>query len=378
MNIKRSIIHFLNLVIPKKKDMLMLRSSFKYPDNIQAVLDYLLTSKIGEKYKIVCVGSGFDGYRSDNIIIVKDRTIKALFYFFVSKIVIWDVGVFYSSAAIKKQISVNLWHGTSLKKIGFYEGKEHPYRTSTYAIAYSSLFAEKISYAFGIPLDDVIISGEPRNDYLFNPVSDNVLLSLGIPVNDTCKYIIWMPTFRQSKNHNVNNGKKYELGFPFLTKNYLNTLNQCAHDANVVMILKWHGSQILPLEEMGMYTNLVFLTTEMIAEIDIPFYRIVARCDALITDYSSIYVNYMVLDRPICFAYDDMEEYINDRGFMFDDVESIMPGFKAHSLEDIYLFVDRIANGVDDYIDVRKKISVELNKYSDNKNSERLVKQLGL
>lgn len=373
----RKSIHLANVVIPKNNKIIYLRSSFMYPDNIQAVLDYMLTQELNTKYKIICVGNGFDGYNNPNLIKIRDKTSKALWYFFRSKFVIYDIGIFYSIPAIKKQITINLWHGTSLKRIGFYESHDKPYRTSTYAISYSTLFAKKISKAFGIPIDNVLITGEPRNDYLFSPADNDALAESGIPVSDSVKYVIWMPTFRQSKNHDVNNGKKYEFGFPFINSENISKLNECAKKNNLILILKWHGSQILP-EKVGSFSNLVFLTTENVAKNNIPFYSIVSRCSALITDYSSIYVNYAVLNRPMCFAYDDIDEYIKDRGFMFKEVEKIMPGFKAHNFSDLISFLESVASGNDDYVYERERMRLVLNQYNDNNNSKRLVDFLNL
>ena len=48
--------------------------------------------------------------------------------------------------------------------------------------------------------------------------------------------------------------------------------------------------------------------------------------DALITDYSSVYFDYLLLDKPIGFTVDDMELYIKDRGFIFNNPEEYMPG----------------------------------------------------
>ena len=369
----------MNIIIPKNKRFICFRSAFQYPDNIQAVLDALIKSGKDKKYKLICIGNGFDNYHQNNIVKVKDKTVKAMLYFFISKYVVWDVGIFYSVPAIKSQISLNLWHGTSLKKIGFYEEEEKPYRTSTYAIAYSPLFAEKISHAFDIPLHDVLVTGEPRNDYFAVQAADEILLKCNIPVGKDYRYVIWMPTFRQSKNHNVNNGKKYEFGIPLLNSDNIDSLDKCAAANKVIIILKWHGSQILPKQlNRDKYSNLVFLTNDQLVACGIPFYSLVSRCHALITDYSSIYVNYMVLDRPICFAYDDFEEYVKDRGFMFDNIDEIMPGFKARSFDDILRFVEDTAKGEDRFKKIRHAKASLLNTYVDFNNGKRVIDALKL
>ena len=46
----------------------------------------------------------------------------------------------------------------------------------------------------------------------------------------------------------------------------------------------------------------------------------------LITDYSSVYVDYLLLDRPIVFSCPDLEKYKKDRGFVVEDPSLLMPG----------------------------------------------------
>ena len=86
----------------------------------------------------------------------------------------------------------------------------------------------------------------------------------------------------------------------------------------------------------------------------------------------------MILGRPVCYAYDDLQEYIKDRGFMFEDVTSVMPGFHAKSMQDIYDFICDTAQGKDNYKTVRQEFACKLNKYQDGHNAERLLDKLNL
>ena len=54
-------------------------------------------------------------------------------------------------------------------------------------------------------------------------------------------------------------------------------------------------------------------------------YTLLRNADGLITDYSSVYFDYMLLDRPIAFAIDDIKEYGDKRGFIFETPEDYMP-----------------------------------------------------
>ena len=71
--------------------------------------------------------------------------------------------------------------------------------------------------------------------------------------------------------------------------------------------------------------------------------QILNKADALISDYSSVAVDYLLLDRPIGFAVDDLDRYSKARGFIFDDVEEWLPGAILKNEEDIVEFIKDVA-----------------------------------
>lgn len=62
--------------------------------------------------------------------------------------------------------------------------------------------------------------------------------------------------------------------------------------------------------------------------------------DFLITDYSSIYIDYLLLDRPIGFIPYDYDEYNNDRGFLFE-YSGVTPGMRISTYKDLINFFSR-------------------------------------
>lgn len=93
--------------------------------------------------------------------------------------------------------------------------------------------------------------------------------------------------------------------------------------------------------------------------------------DVLITDYSSVYFDYQLLDRPIGFAIDDVEEYRRNRGFVFDNILDYMPGEKIYSFDELKTFFDHLHKGQDDYSEKRKKVNDLVNHWQDAGNCER-------
>ena len=56
-------------------------------------------------------------------------------------------------------------------------------------------------------------------------------------------------------------------------------------------------------------SNLVFINDAFLSDNGIINYELLGVADALLTDYSSVYYDYLLLDRPIGLCWDDYEEY---------------------------------------------------------------------
>ena len=99
-------------------------------------------------------------------------------------------------------------------------------------------------------------------------------------------------------------------------------------------------------------------------------YELLGMADKLITDYSSVYIDYLILDKPIGFFIPDLKKYSNDRGFYENNLNESLPGPILEQDNDL---IDFIINNEDNYSQKRKIINDKYNKYKDNKNSERIL-----
>lgn len=82
-------------------------------------------------------------------------------------------------------------------------------------------------------------------------------------------------------------------------------------------------------------------------------YHIMDAFDGLITDYSSIYVNYLLLNKPIIFSCPDIEKYKEDRGFIVDDPTLLMPGAIVKTQAQLLKNLSLIIENHDTYKDKR-------------------------
>ena len=107
-------------------------------------------------------------------------------------------------------------------------------------------------------------------------------------------------------------------------------------------------------------------------------YALLGQADGLITDYSSVYFDYLLLNRPIGFTVDDMEEYMKNRGFVVDDPRPLMPGQFLNTPEDFCGFLSDLLEGRDPYGEERLRVKELTNKYDDGKDALRALAIAGI
>ena len=177
----------LNKIIPKKRNRIVLYSNWGFRDNLRTLYHYLVDSGYQETYEIVCASNDF--YHLEKEKNVKYVSIyQGFFYFLTSKYFFYSFGK-YPVKPASKQMVVNLWHGMPLKKIGNLEvGMEKiDYNFFTKLVSSSDLFTPIMKAAFNAKDEQMLLVGNIRNDELFKEKEE--------------KKIIWMPTYRNSKNY---------------------------------------------------------------------------------------------------------------------------------------------------------------------------------
>ena len=95
-------------------------------------------------------------------------------------------------------------------------------------------------------------------------------------------------------------------------------------------------------------------------------YKFVALTDALLSDYSSIAIDYLIVDRPIAYTLDDFEEYRKTRGFLVEDPRVYMPGYHLYVFDDLKRFILDLFEGKDLYKEQREQMGDQLIVKSDN------------
>lgn len=168
-----------------------------------------------------------------------------------------------------------------------------------------------------------------------------------------------MPTFRESNHKDISEDYiKTETHLPIVyTREQLIHLSQYLVRMQTVLILKIHPLQLdLPVFCEN-YDNILFLKDEQLHQLNVQLYQFIKLTDALITDYSSISADYMLLDKPMIFTVDDYEEYKKSRGgFIPNNAIDYWAGSHVNSLKEFYDALERIITNFDDYKEERKRL----------------------
>lgn len=286
-------------------------------------------------------------------------SLKGLYYCLISKVYVFsaytsDINFFTSRRALK----VNLWHGIPLKKIEFDITTKPLVDRFTNAsslrkiitpeaqikpdlVLSPSRFVADYSFrsAFRVKDENIIVAEYPRVSYLKN----------SMPLDEYSHYkkiFLYVPTWRDDSRDFIK-----ESGINF------DKLNEVMKANDSIFIFKFHSATKIDID-LSFFTNLVFVGNK------VDPIRLMKTADCLITDYSSIYFDYLYLDRPIIHFCFDIESYLKNRE-MYLDYDSSLAGYKAINFDSLLLEIINVINGGDLYSKIRMSI---FNKFIQSSN----------
>lgn len=381
------IINPINYLLPTK-NLIILESNSDFTDNSKALFNSMIKYGINKTHEIIWLVEDIERFKDIKIENVKfinimNNTIlnKIIFTIKISTLFAQCKYSFFThrnyarTSPKKNQVFFNLTHGTPLKNsTGMHKGL----RNSTYVLSTSEFAARLRTATYGGGETKVKILGFPRNDFLFE--DKDVLLKLGVDSTNYNKYIIWLPTFRRHKNVDRNDTlTNNHNDIPIINDyNEWHELEEFLTKKNMMLIIKPHPAQDMEYFKGKSSESIKLITNQDLLKNDIELYNLIGKSDALITDYSSVYMDYLLLNKAIGFTIDDMFQYGENLGFMLDEPLKYMPGFKIKSFSDLLGFIENVCDEKDDYQDERYKINEIFNDYKDNNSSFRVLKLLKL
>ena len=213
----------------------------------------------------------------------------------------------------------NTWHGAPIKKMGADLSQndkpvKHKAQWGVDVMTAQSTYESAVfSQAFQLDKEKFFVCGLPRNDDLVNVTTETqraMKKKIGVPLDK--KVILYAPTYREyERDRNFNCVLDPSIHFE-------NWKKELGDEYVVLLRAHYEVAKVLNIETDDQF---VF---------DVSAYPVLndlmIASDLLISDYSSIYFDYSILDKPmICYAY-DYEEYAEKRGLYFEIRESLPGG----------------------------------------------------
>lgn len=268
-----------------------------------------------------------------------------------------SAGVWFTSAGLpaygtglhKKRLIINLWHGVPLKKIALLD----PNLKKAARIYFKKIFSENytcilttsheliplMARSFAVSEDKIKVWGQPRNDGLFQKNDCREILGQLFPdLPVYTKTVLYAPTFRDYGQVQL---------FPFKDFDQ-KQLEAFLDEKNMLLFIRTHvAEQGSAAPYLG--KRIRFLGNEQAEDVT----GILNIFDCLITDYSSIYIDYLLTDKPMIFLPYDRQQYLDGRGMNFD-YDDVTPGPKPETFND---FLDALSPKEDFWKSERTRVN---------------------
>ncbi|ADD08518.1 CDP-glycerol glycerophosphotransferase family protein [Candidatus Aciduliprofundum boonei] len=377
--IAKRLIKSLNNIIPKK-DIILFYSQYDYYDNPYYLYQKMRETKICEDFQCVWIVDTPDGFervvRDGGIAIFRKNTKDMLKYITKARYFVTSVtgGAWWKS---KNQIEILLDHGIPLqKKMGAYVDATimpETWKYFDYAVTTSHFTRVLHSSFYQINPFKIIITGMPRDDIIFE-IGEKYSLKLledALKVSiDTFEYkLFYLPTFRSFNNlYTKNQIMKIIKNDDFIKFLKIN---------DILFVFKPHRKDEVYfrdlLKKRGI-ENIKILSNDVLRKNNFTINEFFKAIDILISDYSSVWIEYLLLNRPIIYYIPDIEEYRKKRGFVVEPFELWTPGDKVKDIPPLINALEGAINDPKKWEKERLWLRDVMFTYKDNKARERIIK----
>ncbi|WEV43209.1 CDP-glycerol glycerophosphotransferase family protein [Lactobacillus sp. ESL0684] len=239
----------------------------------------------------------------------------------------------------KRQVNLQFWHGIPLKRMGLAayntQAKDNRrntrlwLKTTDVVCSSSDLYETLMSACIPISAPKYQQLGFPRWDALQQAAvaKQQILKDLFNQHDEQAELGIYVPTFREELADEqlieaIKNGN-----FLGLSDFDAAALNDALKKRHQYLIIKLHPYEMQLVEQLtSSYSNFALLKNDYLFANDIDLYELLGATDFLMTDFSSIYFDYLHLDRPIIFLTNYLPQYEKVRGLLIGPYQQVVPG----------------------------------------------------
>jgi CDP-glycerol glycerophosphotransferase (TagB/SpsB family) len=298
------------------------------PQHIRARIYWLVDA---DPHTVAWLLEGAEGVK--RVQLLRKRSISAFLAYATARTVFFTHGLYGSPSPPMRKTYVNLWHGDGPKRTE--NPQDSPRIPSSYVVSGTALWGQYKADFFGVPRDRLLVTGNPRVDQFSRPLADDQLSALGISPGSPL--VLWLPTFRGARGPA---GQRWDdstaLSSSFRMRELWSAAAAAAGRVGVTLAVKPHPLDADDLGASGMRV----VANDDLRRVRGSLYQLLARAAGLITDYSSVWTDFLALDRPIGFYCPDLEEYARMRGLNVSNLPALLPGPLLARRDDFARFLE--------------------------------------
>ncbi|WP_445255840.1 CDP-glycerol glycerophosphotransferase family protein [Nocardioides aurantiacus] len=301
---------------------------------------------------------------------VPKRSLRAFYRYVTAELVFFTHGLYGSPPPPANRTIVNVWHGDGPKRTA--NSAFRAQLSSTYLVAGTEQFGRSKAAGLGMSPAALLVTGNPRVDQMRRPVGAAGLVALGL--DPAAPVVVWAPTYRESGG---GEGQSWsDSGRLSARADLFDDLRAADHLVTSLggqIVVKPHMLDVDDYATGGFRV----ITDADLAAAQVPFYGLLGHSRCLVTDYSSIWTDYLTLDRPIGHFCPDLEEYQLGRGFNVSDFASSLAGPLLTDRESLLGFLREVVRGGDPEGERRAEVASRIGAVTSPGATQRLMAAIG-
>ena len=264
-------------------------------------------------------------------------SLTGVWSYVTAEAVFFTHGLYGVPRTVGRKPTYNLWHGEGMKRSrNMFPTRRAGGLPSDYLVGMTALYSSLAAERHGLPSEQILLSGYPRNDELFRPCGYKQLEGLG--VDPDAPFVVWMPSFRQAASKRAEDAWS-DTEDSEMDEELASILAAGARtmiDAGVQLLVKPHPTDAVARSVPGAR----LIDDAQLKAVGASLYSVLGRSAGLITDVSSVGTDYLLLDRPIGYFFPDRDQYI--RGLWPADVLEHLAGPDLVTAGDFAAFADEV------------------------------------
>lgn len=309
--------YVLEALTPKRAGQYYL---YFHPDSDPSI-EPLLDALDGVSSRVIraMVDPARDGAHTTNTRVIACRagSLTSYFHYLRSQYVLASHPMVGLSVPARRKTVAYIGHGMPAKRIGRLDGEEIRL-FADHCLATSDVFRKPLADSFGLPPQTIYLDHSPRVEAMSAAATSDPWARLGIERRGYRAIAVWAPSFRGQANDT--SGVRTGV---LASTDLIGRLSKVCADNRCLLVIKRH-----PYERSPAIENVPHITEvaqETLDRLQVSLYEMLAGTDVLITDVSSVWIDFLVMDRPVLLFLPDLEEFTRDRGFILDPYEDWAP-----------------------------------------------------